>query len=147
MADAPVLLITGASTGIGAATARAAVEACYRVVLGARSEDKLRDLAEELGGEEHALATRCDVTDWDDQQALVDTAVERFGRLDGFVANAGFGASRGFLEESVEHWKAMIDTNVYGVALSIRAALGHFRENGHGPADALVESVIAPVRG
>jgi len=78
------------------------------------------------------VAKRCDVTDWDDQQALVDTAVERFGRLDGFVANAGFGASRGFLEESVEHWKAMIDTNVYGVALSIRAALGHFRTNGEG---------------
>ncbi len=47
--------------------------------------------------------------------------------MDAFFANAGFGAARGFLEESVEHWKAMIDTNVYGAALSIRACLGHFR--------------------
>ncbi len=63
-------------------------------------------------GQEHALAVRCDVTSWDDQQALVATTLERFGRLDVFFANAGFGAKRGFLEESVEHWKAMIDTNV-----------------------------------
>jgi len=132
VADRPVLIITGASTGIGAATARHAVEAGYRVVLGARSEDKLNDLAEELGGEEHALAKRCDVTDWDDQQALVAVALERFGRLDAHFANAGFGAKRGFLEETVEHWRAMIDTNVYGVALSIRAALGHFRTTGDG---------------
>ena len=132
MADAPVLVITGASTGIGASTARRAVQAGYRVVLGARSEDKLTALAEELGGEEHAIAQRCDVTDWEDQQALVATALERFGRLDAHLANAGFGAKRGFLEESVEHWRAMIDTNVYGVALSIRAVLAHFRETGEG---------------
>ena len=124
-------MITGASTGIGAATARRAVEFDYRVVLGARSEDKLRGLAEELGGEENAVAVRCDVTSWDDQQALVSAAVERLGRMDAFLANAGFGARRGFLEESVEQWKAMIDTNVLGTALSIRAALGHFREKGN----------------
>ena len=75
---------------------------------------------------------RCDVTSWDDQQALVQTAIDRFGALDVFFANAGFGAKRGFLEESVEHWKAMIDTNVYGCALSIRAALAQFREQDSG---------------
>ena len=132
MSDEPVLAITGASTGIGAATARRAVEFGHRVVLAARSEDKLRDLADELGGDERAVAVRCDVTSWEDQQALVATALERFGRLDACLANAGFGAKRGFLEESVEHWRSMIDTNVYGVALSIRACLGHFREQGHG---------------
>jgi len=132
MADTPVIGITGASTGIGAATARAAVEAGWRVVLGARSEEKLRALAEELGGDEHALAVPCDVTDWDSQQAFVKVALDRHGRLDAFFANAGFGAKRGFLEESVEHWKAMIDTNVLGVALSIRAVLGQFREQGSG---------------
>src|SRR5918998_1959725 len=52
--------------------------------------------------------------------------------MDAFLANAGFGAARGFLEESPEQWRSMIDTNVYGVALSIRAALGHFRESGTG---------------
>ena len=125
MPDEPVLVITGASTGIGAATARRAIEFGYRVAIAARSEEKLNHLASELGGEQKAIAVRCDVTSWDDQQALVTTTVERF-------ANAGFGATRGFLEESVEHWKAMIDTNVYGAALSIRASLRHFREQDSG---------------
>jgi NADP-dependent 3-hydroxy acid dehydrogenase YdfG len=128
----PVLVITGASTGIGAATAHRAVEFGHRVVLAARSEDKLTALAEELGGEEKALAARCDVTSWDDQQALVQTALDRYGRMDAYFANAGFGAKRGFLEESVEHWKSMIDTNVLGTALSIRASLGHFKEQNSG---------------
>ena len=105
-------MITGASTGIGAATAHRAVEFGHRVVLAARSEDKLQALADELGGEEKAIAVRCDVTSWDDQQALVQAALDRFGRMDAYFANAGFGAARGFLEESVEHWKSMIDTNV-----------------------------------
>jgi NADP-dependent 3-hydroxy acid dehydrogenase YdfG len=132
MTDDPVLVVTGASTGIGAATATRAVEFGYRVVLAARSEDKLAALREELGGEAKALAVRCDVTSWEDQQALVAQTLEGFGRMDAFFANAGFGAKRGFLEESVEHWKAMIDTNVYGAALSIRASLGHFRGQNSG---------------
>ena len=128
----PVLVITGASTGIGAATAHRAVEFGQRVVLAARSEDRLTALAEELGGEEKALAVRSDVTSWDDQQALVRTALDRYGRMDAYFVNAGFGAKRGFLEESVEHWKSMIDTNVLGTALSIRASLGHFKEQNSG---------------
>jgi NADP-dependent 3-hydroxy acid dehydrogenase YdfG len=132
MSDDPVLIITGASSGIGAATARRAAEFGYRVALAARSEDKLAALRDELGGEDRALAVRCDVTSWEDQQALVAQALESFGRMDAFFANAGFGAKRGFLEESVEHWKAMVDTNVYGAALSIRASLGHFRRQGTG---------------
>jgi NADP-dependent 3-hydroxy acid dehydrogenase YdfG len=132
MADDPVLVITGGSTGIGAATARRAVEFGHRVVLAARSEEKLQTLAEELGGEEKALAVRCDVTSWDDQQALVQTGLDRYGRMDAYFANAGFGAKRGFLQESVEHWKSMIDTNVLGAALSIRASLGHFKEQNSG---------------
>jgi len=132
MTEDRVLLITGASTGIGAATARQAAQAGWRLALAARSQDKLDALAEELGGEERAIALRCDVTDWDDQQAIVAAALGRFGRLDAYFANAGVGATRGFLEESVEHWKLMIDTNVYGAALSIRAALGHFRARNAG---------------
>jgi NADP-dependent 3-hydroxy acid dehydrogenase YdfG len=132
VADERVLVITGASTGIGAATARRAAEAGYQVVLGARSEEKLAELAAELGGDDWALWQRCDVTSWDDQQALVQLALRGFGRMDAFFANAGFGAKRGFLEETPEQWKSMIDTNVYGAALSIRAALGHFREQGRG---------------
>jgi NADP-dependent 3-hydroxy acid dehydrogenase YdfG len=128
----PVLAITGASSGIGAQTARRAVEAGWQVVLGARSEDKLNALAEELGGDEHAIALRCDVREWDDQKALVQAALDRFGALDAIFANAGFGAKRGFLEESPEFWRDMIDTNVYGCALTIRAALTHFREKNAG---------------
>ena len=75
---------------------------------------------------------RCDVTEWDDQQAAVAAALDPFGRLDAFFANAGFGASRGFLEESPEHWRAMVDTNVYGAALSIRACLAHFKDQDAG---------------
>jgi len=117
----PVFLITGASTGIGAATARHAAEAGYRLVLAARSEDKLTALAEELGGEERAIAVRCDVTEWSDQEALVKRALDTYGRLDVAFANAGFGAPRGFREGDVEHWKAMVLTNVYGAALTVRA--------------------------
>jgi NADP-dependent 3-hydroxy acid dehydrogenase YdfG len=131
MADERVLLITGASTGIGAATARAAVADGWRVVLAARSEDKLTALAGELGGE-NALAMRCDVCEWADQQALVAAALDRFGRIDAAFANAGFGAKRGFLEEDVEQWRSMVLTNVLGVALTIRAVLPHFLENDRG---------------
>jgi NADP-dependent 3-hydroxy acid dehydrogenase YdfG len=131
MADDPVLLITGASSGIGAATARAA-SSRYRLVLAARRLEELQALAEELGGEERAIAVRCDVTEWDEVQALAATALERFGRIDAVFANAGFGATRGFLEESVEHWRAMVLTNVYGAALTIRATLPHLLERGDG---------------
>lgn len=121
MADDPVLLITGASTGIGAATARHAAEAGYRLVLSARSEEKLTALAEELGGSDRAIAVPCDVTEWADQEALVGQALETFGRIDVAFANAGFGGPRGFTEGTPEEWKAMVLTNVYGAALTIRA--------------------------
>ncbi|MGI8632990.1 MAG: SDR family oxidoreductase [Solirubrobacterales bacterium] len=132
MADGPVLLITGASSGIGAATARRAVQAGRRVALAARSEDRLSELASELGGEDTALAVRCDVTDWDDVQRAVSETREHFGAIDAVLANAGFGASRGFLEESVEHWRSMVETNVLGVALTIRAALPVMLEQDRG---------------
>ena len=128
----PVFLITGASTGIGAATARAAVDNGYRVVLGARSEDKLESLAQELGGPDRALARRCDVTEWEDQEALVQAALDAFGQLDVAFGNAGFGAKRGFREETPEFWKAMVLTNVYGAALTIRATMPALEESkGH----------------
>lgn len=128
----PVFLITGASSGIGAATARQAAQAGYRLVLAARSAGKLEALAEELGGPKRALALPCDVTEWEQQQAMAAQALDAFGRLDVVFANAGFGARRGFLEESPEHWKAMVLTNVYGAALTLRATLPALRESrGH----------------
>jgi NADP-dependent 3-hydroxy acid dehydrogenase YdfG len=124
-------IVTGASSGIGAATARHAAREGYRLVLAARSEDKTAALAAELG-EDRALAVPCDVTVWEDQQRMVAEALAAFGRLDVVFANAGFGAPRGFLESDVEHWRAMVLTNVYGAALTIRATLPAVREtSGH----------------
>jgi NADP-dependent 3-hydroxy acid dehydrogenase YdfG len=128
----PVFLITGASSGIGAATARHAAAAGYRLVLAARSRDRLIDLAYEFGGSDRALAVGCDVTEWEQQQAMVNEALGHFGRLDVAFANAGFGAARGFLNESPEHWRAMVLTNVYGAALTIRATMPALKDaRGH----------------
>jgi NADP-dependent 3-hydroxy acid dehydrogenase YdfG len=127
----PVLLITGASSGIGAATARAAADS-RRLVLAARRQEPLRELAAELGGEERAIAVGCDVAEWEQVEATVASGLEHFGRIDAVFANAGFGATRGFLEESVEHWRSMVLTNVYGLALTIRATLPHLLERGQG---------------
>jgi NADP-dependent 3-hydroxy acid dehydrogenase YdfG len=123
--DAPVFLITGASSGIGEATARRAAEAGYRLVLAARSTGTLEQLAAELGG----LAVTCDVTEWEQQEAMVERALAEYGRIDVAFANAGFGLARGFTGETPERWRDMVLTNVYGVALTIRACM-----------DALVET-------
>jgi NADP-dependent 3-hydroxy acid dehydrogenase YdfG len=127
----PVLLITGASSGIGAATARAAA-GTHRLVLAARRLEPLQELIEDLGGDERAIAVRCDVTEWDQVEAMATAALDAFGRIDVVFANAGFGATRGFLEESPEHWRSMVLTNVYGLALTIRATLPHLLERGDG---------------
>ena len=132
MADDPVFLITGASSGIGAATARHAADAGYRVVLAARSTDKLQRIAEELGGPERALAVTCDVTDFGQQEAMVRAALDAFGRVDVALANAGFGGARGFLKESPEFWRDMVLTNVLGCAYTIRATIPPLKESvGH----------------
>jgi NADP-dependent 3-hydroxy acid dehydrogenase YdfG len=132
MASDPVFLITGASSGIGAATARHAASAGYRLVLAARSADKLEALAAELGGPDRAIAVPCDVTEWADNEALVAAALDAFGRLDVAFANAGFGAKRGWLEETPEHWRSMVLTNVLGAAYTVRAAIPALKESrGH----------------
>lgn len=130
--DPSVFLITGASTGIGAATARAAVAAGYRVVLAARSADKLEALAAEIGGEGTALALPTDVTDFTAQETMVATTLERFGRLDVVFANAGFGAKRGFRSETPEQWRDMVLTNVLGAAYTIRATIDALRASDAG---------------
>ena len=127
-----VLLITGASSGIGAATARQAAEHGYRVALVARSEDKLRALADDLG-EARAVALACDVTDFEDQQAMVKAVVDRFGRIDAVFANAGTGgAPGGFSGAPVESWKTMVEVNILGVAYTLRASLAEVKKaRGH----------------
>ncbi len=130
--DDRVFLITGASSGIGAASARLLAAEGWRLVLAARSIERLEALAEELGGPDRAVAVECDVTEWADQQAAVTVAVEHFGTIDAAWANAGFGAQRSFLGDSVDHWREMVLTNVYGAALTIRASLPALKESkGH----------------
>jgi NADP-dependent 3-hydroxy acid dehydrogenase YdfG len=122
MAD-PVFLITGASSGIGAASARAAAAAGWRVALAARSTDRLGELAAELGGPERALAITCDVTEFEQQQAMVSATLDHFGALDAVFANAGIGSRPGMHRESPEQWRDLVLTNVLGPALTVRASL------------------------
>lgn len=127
-----VLLITGASSGIGAATARAASREGYKLVLAARSSDKLTALAEELGTD-NVLTCELDVTNMEQQQAMVELAIETFGRLDAVFANAGRdGSPGGFSEADPDAWREMILTNIYGVGLTLQACLPELKRcKGH----------------
>jgi NADP-dependent 3-hydroxy acid dehydrogenase YdfG len=127
-----VFLITGASSGIGAATARRAGADGWRLVLAARNQERLEALADELGGPERALALRCDVSIWEHQERMAAEALSAFGRIDVAFANAGFGGPRGFLSDTPERWREMVLTNVYGAALTLRATIPALTESrGH----------------
>jgi NADP-dependent 3-hydroxy acid dehydrogenase YdfG len=128
-----VVAITGASSGIGEATARVLTERGARVVLGARRVDRLEGVAAELrerGGQAVVCAT--DVTSRDDLERLVGTAVAEFGRLDVLVSNAGISKIGPMADLDVEGWSAMIDVNLKGVLHGIAAALPVFRRQGAG---------------
>jgi NADP-dependent 3-hydroxy acid dehydrogenase YdfG len=126
-------LITGASTGIGAATARMAVEAGYRVGLAARSTDKLERLAKDLGGPEKAIAMACDVASYDDQQAMVEKTLAAYGRIDVVFANAGVGAKGlGTEHGDPDNWREMVLTNLLGCVFTAKACLPEIkRTRGH----------------
>jgi len=131
-ANDPVLLITGASSGIGAETARQAAAAGYRLALCARSQDKLAALVDELGAE-RAFATTCDVTDFADQEKMVRAVLDHYGRIDAVFANAGTGGRpAGFASAPVDGWKTMVDVNILGVAYTLRATLDEVKKRqGH----------------
>lgn len=130
MAD-KVLLITGASSGIGAETARRAVDAGWRVALFARSEDKLEKLAEELG--DAALAVPGDVTDLAALEGAVDRTVSQFGQLDAVFANAGTGLDTAGVEQGdPEEWRNLVDINIIGVLYTMKAAYRALKQSqGH----------------
>ena len=132
--DDRVLLITGASRGLGAATARRAAAAGFRLALVARKVESVAPLAAELG-EDRTLALGADVADWPSISGAVTATVARFGRLDAAFANAGIGVDVSFFGDGgtePEQWRDMILTNVYGAALTARAALPALAESsGH----------------
>ncbi|MDO8187061.1 SDR family oxidoreductase [Conexibacter sp. JD483] len=128
-----VVAITGASSGIGAATARLLAARGATVVLGARRSDRLDALAEQIRADGGSAATCVvDVTRRDDLEALVATAVERGGRLDVLVSNAGISRLSPLADGDLDGWDAMIDVNLRGVLHGIAAAMPLFRRQGEG---------------
>ncbi|MGV0876338.1 SDR family oxidoreductase [Martelella sp. FLE1502] len=128
-----VIAITGASSGIGRATALMLAEAGARLVLGARRAERLETLAAEIeaaGGT--AIAHETDVTDRASVQRLVDRATETFGRLDVFIGNAGVGPISGLDDLRVADWEAMVDVNFKGALYGIAATLPVFRRQSAG---------------
>jgi NADP-dependent 3-hydroxy acid dehydrogenase YdfG len=121
----PVLLIVGASTGIGAATARLATKQGWRIAIAARSEDALTALAAELGTVRSVQVIPCDISEWDQVRQLPVQVIKNFGRLDAVFANAGYSMRTSFLHGTgtPEQWRQMVLTNVYGTALVARATL------------------------
>src|ERR687893_98692 len=144
--DEKVFAITGASRGIGAATARLLAGEGCRLALGGRDEAALDEVVRgvsEAGGE--AVAVGCDVRRYGDCERLVSEAVDRFGGLDGFVANAGVGAYGELLDLSLEQVDDMLDSNARGTVYSVRAALPALLEDGGG--DLVVVASVAGLRG
>jgi len=123
-----VIVITGASSGLGLAAARLLTAQGARVVLGARRIDRLQELAEELNASgQRALAVATDVTVRADVKRLVDTAVETFGRIDVMVNNAGVMPQSPLARLKIDEWDQTIDVNLKGVLYGIAAALPHMQ--------------------
>jgi NADP-dependent 3-hydroxy acid dehydrogenase YdfG len=138
-----VVVITGASAGIGRATARELATAGARVVLGARRQERLAELEAEFPG--RAVAVEMDVRSPEDCRQLVQTALDRFGRLDSLVANAGIGMYGGILDHTDEALTTMLDTNIAGTVWPIRAAVPEMEKNGRG--DIVIVASVAGFRG
>ncbi|MFJ6181834.1 SDR family oxidoreductase [Streptomyces sp. NPDC092295] len=128
--DGATVLVTGASSGIGAATARAASRAGARVVLLARREERIRRLAEELG--EEALAVPCDVTDRTQVEKAVRDAVEKFGRIDVLVNNAGQGLQATVDAIDPDDFRALLELNLVAPLVAMQTVLPVMRQQGAG---------------
>ena len=125
-----VAVVTGASSGIGLAIAQALAAEGAQLVLGARSQPKLDEAVATLGGA--AVAVRTDVTDTADVEALIGTAIERHGRIDILIANAGVYTGGDFADADPAELLGLIDTNVGGIVRTVHAALGHMIPAGTG---------------
>jgi NADP-dependent 3-hydroxy acid dehydrogenase YdfG len=124
------IIITGASSGIGAATAKRLAEAGARVMLAARREDRLKELAGELGDTVRYRVT--DVTDHSDMLELGQDTIKAFGQVDAIVNNAGIMPLSPLANRRVDEWDQMIDVNIKGVLYGIDAVLTHMLERGDG---------------
>lgn len=130
MLDGKVALITGASQGLGKALALAYAEAGAKIVINSRSEGSIQPVAQEVEGKDaEVLSVAADVSDSKDAQRLVDKAVERFGRIDVLVNNAGVLGPRVAIEEFPEdEWRKVIDANLTGPYLVAKAAIPYMPE-------------------
>jgi len=140
-----VVAITGASAGIGAAAAYSLVEAGARVAVSARREDRLAKIVGDLGAD-NVVPVAGDVRDPALNDALVAAAVDRWGRLDTMVANAGIGAYGGILDLDDATLTEMVETNYLGTVWSVRSAVKQFRSQGDG-GDLIIVSSVAGFRG
>lgn len=135
-----VVIVTGASSGIGAATAKALLGRGARVVALARSSEKLRSLA--AAEEENLLTESADVRALGDMERVAQIALDHFGGCDAIVCNAGVGEYADFLDMTPETVKEIVETNLLGTVWSIRAALPHMLRAGRGDV-IVVSSVVA----
>jgi NADP-dependent 3-hydroxy acid dehydrogenase YdfG len=143
--DGTVVAITGTSAGIGAATAYDLVAAGARVAVSARREDRLAKLVGDLG-QDRVVPVAGDVRDPELNDRLVAAAVQRWGRLDTMVANAGIGAYGGILDLDDATLTEMVETNYLGTVWSVRSAVQQFRAQGDG-GDLIIVSSVAGFRG
>lgn len=127
--DGAVVIVTGASSGIGAATARLAVGRGAKVVLAARRSDRIRDLADDLPD---ALAVPTDLRDPAQIAALVDATLERYGRVDVLVNNAGQGLHLALEQVRLDDFRAITELNVYAPLLAMQAVIPTMRRQGGG---------------
>lgn len=131
--EGKVVVITGASSGLGEATARLLSKQGATVALGARRVDRITSLANELrGAGAKALAIGTDVTDFNQVKRLVDTAVENYGRIDVMLNNAGLMPHSPLERLKIDDWNRTIDVNIKGVLYGIAAALPHMKEKKSG---------------
>ncbi|MEJ6399930.1 SDR family oxidoreductase [Nicoliella lavandulae] len=127
-----VIVITGASSGMGAATTKLAVDEGAKLVIGARNADKLAALKNSTSHPENVITQVTDVYELDQVEALVKTAVDEFGQLDIIYNNAGIMPQDTIANSDPKSWQQMVDTNIIGVLNGIKASLPYMHKQGHG---------------